>query len=69
MLGYSADRHADRHIRLGEGNEALGASRRDGEGIPVGVSIGASVRVSAAGTWPVEHWEADPAPWDGRTVA
>ena len=37
--------------------------------VPVGVSIGASVRVSAAGTWTVEHWEADPAPWDGRTVA
>ena len=36
---------------------------------PSEVSIGASVRVSAAGTWTVEHWEADPAPWDGRTVA
>ena len=69
MLGQSAGRHADRHIRLGEGNGARGASRRDGEGVPVGVSVGASVRVSAAGTWTVEHWEADTAPWDGRTVA
>ena len=69
VLGYSADRHSDRHIRLGEGNGACGASRRDGEGVTVGVSIGASVRVSAAGTWTVEHWEADPVPWDGRTVA
>ena len=69
VLEYSADRHDDRHSRHGEGNGARGASRRDGKGVRPEVSSGASVRASAAGTWVIEHWEAEPSPWDGRTVA